>query len=104
MVRLRALAPVFDGRTGRTYTPGTTFELDDAQAEAAKRLVASGAAKEVDEGAVDPEPEPEPEGGSGSLAALHEGMTRAQLVEVAAIRGIDVPARATKAEIIEMLG
>ena len=42
-------------------------------------------------------------GGDRSLSALYDGMTRAQLVDVASVEGVDVPPRATKAEIVSLL-
>lgn len=96
------LAPVFDQETGRTHMPGHIVDLREDRAEA---LVASGAARWADAGR-DGAPaigSGEPGGGDRSLSALYDGMTRAQLVDVASVEGVEVPPRATKAEIVSLL-
>ena len=90
MAAYRAVAPVFDSETGRTYMPGRTFEMDDARAD---ELVAASAASRLP-GACPAEAD----GGTET-----DGMTRDQLVRAAAERGIEVPSKATKAEITALL-
>ncbi|MGO5267433.1 hypothetical protein ACTQ1D_01965 [Parafannyhessea umbonata] len=97
-----ALAPVFDRETGRTHMPGHVLDLGTARAEA---LVASGAARWAEPGQDDAPPVDlgTQDGGDRSLSALYDGMTRAQLVDVASVEGVVVPPRATKAEIVSLL-
>lgn len=106
MAALKAIAPVFDSETGRTFMPGRTFEIDDARAAS---LVAAGAASRIAEAAADtgadaadggPEEEPQE---AADMSKLYEGMTRDQLLQAAEVRGIEVPSKATKAEIRELL-
>jgi hypothetical protein len=107
MAALVAVAPVFDPETGRTHMPGDAFEIDGGRAA---RLVAAGLAVENPVAPARAEPKMEAGGDSGEaagsdpLSALYEGKTKAQLSEMAAARGIEVPAKATKAEIIALLG
>lgn len=107
MAALIAAAPVFDPETGSTHMPGDSFEIDAARAE---RLVAAGLA--ILQPIVLAKAEPEHDaaadsgeaGGADPLAALYEGKTKAQLSDMAAARGIEVPAKATKADIVALLG
>lgn len=106
MAALKAIAPVFDSETGRTHMPGRTFEIDD---ERAASLVAAGAASRIAEAAAATEadaadggPEEEPQEAT-DMSKLYEGMTRDQLLQAAEVRGIEVPSKATKAEICGLL-
>lgn len=108
MAALKALAPVFDAGTGRTYMPGRAFDIEDGRAAA---LVAAGAASYAGGRAAEPEPQEAPaedpaEGvpqEAADLSALYEGMTRDQLIEAASVHGVEVPGKATKAQIIALL-
>lgn len=55
-------------------------------------------------GLLDKAPESEVKAGEAAQAADPADMTRAQLLELAAARGVEVPARARKAEIAELIG
>lgn len=96
-----ALAPVFDARTGRTYMPGRTFEMEEARAAFLPYGYAAPASHAP---ARAPEPEPEPpEPGIPDMSALYGGMTNAQLADIAAVRGLEVPKKATKAQLLAIL-
>lgn len=107
MAALKALAPVFDPETGRTYMPGRAFDIEDGRAA---ELVAAGAASYAAGRAAEPEPQ-EPDGEepgvepqeAPDLSALYEGMTRDQLLQAASVHGIEVPSKATKAQIAALL-
>lgn len=104
MGRYVALAPVFDSATGRTYMPGHAFEMDGARAAALVPGFAEPAQGAPAAGPAAPEPEPGPEDAPvPDMAALYASMTNAQLADIAASRGLDVPKRATKAELIDVL-
>lgn len=112
-----AVAPVFDTETGATHMPGHRFELDDERAGA---LVAAGfaerAAGQRAQGAPvhdqDAEPDESEDEGTGDeeepaedrdMTALYETMTNANLEEILASRGVEVPKKANKRTLISLL-
>lgn len=107
-----AVAPVFDTETGATHMPGHRFELDDDRAGA---LLAAGfaerAACQRAQGAPvhdqDAEPDEfEDEGETQEdrdMTALYETMTNANLEEILASRGVEVPKKANKRTLISLL-
>lgn len=99
MARCRVLAPLLVEAEGETYMPGSTVELDEGAAAA---LEARGVVAAADAGAARagrPCAEPAPD-----LSPLYEAMTRDQMMQAAQVRGLDVPKRATKAQIAAILG
>ena len=111
-----AVAPVFDTETGATHMPGHRFELDDERAEA---LLAAGFAELAPGQPARPAPVPEPnaepveaddETGDEKepaedrdMTALYETMTNANLEEILASRGVEVPKKANKRTLISLL-
>lgn len=100
MTRCRVIAPLFLRDEGSTYMPGSTVELAQPSAEA---LAADGVVEiqgaKPDGGDVAGEPHAD-----ADLSALYASMTRDQLLQAAEVHGIDVPKRATKAQIAKLLG
>ncbi len=101
MTVCRVLAPLLVEQEGTTYMPGSTVDLDDAVAH---RLAKAGIVAAPGAGQAGPADGPEAgHEARPDLSALHEGMTRGQLMQVARAHGVEVPARARKAEIIALL-
>lgn len=81
-MKVRAKVPVFVKSEGKTYMPGQEFEVEDATAE---RLISQNF---VD--------------GNGEKPYFAK-MTKAQLVKVAKDKGLTVPDKATKAELVKLV-
>lgn len=107
-----AVAPVFDTETGATHMPGHRFELDDERAGA---LLAAGFAELAPGQPARPAPVPEPDAEPDEaedesetpegcdMTALYETMTNANLEEILASRGVEVPKKANKRTLISLL-
>jgi hypothetical protein len=110
MARCKVIAPIFVSAEGRTYTPYEDADLPDAKASDLERRglvvvldaapAASAAAAAGPEEGSDGAPSGD---GKPDLSALYATMTRDQLVQAAQVRGIDVPSKANKAQIVELL-
>lgn len=106
-----AIAPIFDARAGRTYMPGHTFEMDDERAAklvpdlARRKLVLERSRETAPEPAAadETEPEQEDEEPAPDMASLYSSMTNAQLAEIAKSRGLDVPRKPNKAQLLALL-
>lgn len=84
MARYEAVAPVFLKATGKTYMPGHQFDSEDFPPEMVPAYAKPVKARE-------------------SANRELSGMTKAQLAEEAAGRGLEVPDGATKAQLLEIL-
>ena len=95
----KVLLPFRDRETWRAYAVGDEY---DGTPERLETLIQGGY---VQSGLIAHDTEENGSGnGSGLLNGNLAGMTVAQLREMAESRGIDVPRRATKVRLLEILG